>query len=64
MKKLLSTILTVILVLSILGVYNGTQTIFVSAAKNSENSDWPASPDVFAQTGVLIEASTGTVLLL
>lgn len=56
MKRFLSFILTIIL--SITTVYSFSQTAYAddNAAK------WPAAPNVFAKTAVLIDASTGTVL--
>lgn len=32
------------------------------SANQSQNNTWPAAPEIFAQAGVVIEASTGTVL--
>lgn len=63
MKKLLSIILTIILTLSICVTYTGSQIISINAdTKSTKNDYWPKAPEIFGTTGVLIEASTGTVL--
>lgn len=56
MKKIISNILIyVLLITSCIGVFNNATT--VNAADN-----WPSGPSIYGTAGVLIEASTGTVL--
>lgn len=60
MRNLLSKLLIFILL-----VVCAVGTTPVLAQKNggsTSDADWPEGPDVFAQTAVLIDASTGTVL--
>lgn len=59
MRKILSTVLSVVLSLSMcVGLINNT-SIDVYA---DTSVTWPSGPGVYAETAVLIEASTGTVL--
>ncbi len=57
MKKILSYALVFLVTLSF--VFSGN-TASVQGAKDAKG--WPKEPDVFAQTAVLIDASTGAVL--
>lgn len=47
--------LTILAVLVTLFIHYDGQVVYAE-------SEWPSSPDIFAEAGVLIEASTGTVL--
>ena len=59
MKKIISKILIVILLISsCIGTIN-VEPVTVNAATKT---NWPKGPSIYGQTGVLIEASTGTVL--
>lgn len=58
MKKIISVMLTFILTLSLCFGLSAADTTSVMAASDN----WPAGPDVYAKSAVLIEASTGTVL--
>ena len=59
MKKIISKILIVILLISsCIGTINVAPVTVNAATK----TNWPKGPSIYGQTGVLIEASTGTVL--
>ena len=57
MKRILSYVLVFLVTLSF--IFTDTSST-VYGAKNSKN--WPKGPDVFAQTAVLLDASTGAIL--
>lgn len=58
MKRILSLALSVAITIASFGLSSYCNQHFVSA----DQVDWPSGPDTVAETAVLIEASTGTVL--
>ena len=61
MKKIISKILIVILLISsCIGTINVAPVTVNAATK----TNWPKGPSIYGQTGVLIEASTGTVYMI
>lgn len=59
MKKIKSAIITIILAISLCSGVFYVPAVF---ANNEIKDEWPRQPDVCAESAVLVEASTGTIL--